>query len=367
MVEELMMLNIDKIEPNPFQPRETFEHGPLRELADSIEESGVLQPILVRPHNKRYQIIAGERRWRACLEAGKKKIPALVRDMDDSELQIASLIENVHRKDLQPIEKAKALLELGKALDLFDKTGAYLMEKKEVYEQLYVKTKIGITSVKLNLALLNLPDFIQEEVKSPGAGTTESVITVDKALSIGRIKDKKIQKKVLEKVKKEEMPDKEVRKLVKVVEKAPEPLVEEVLKDEDDTEITIDDAEKIMEKVEVAIEHKKVEPKKFTKDTIEELKEVKKESRDEEKRMYRTSDKIAKGKKKARGFPKEPTPVQKKALAQMATMVEDAWWAFDVTVIDSMDEDMRSEAIRLIQKMENVCHERLVALAVYVE
>jgi len=363
MADELKMLNISKIEPNPFQPRETFKHEPLRELADSIDEIGVLQPVLVRPHGNKYQIIAGERRWRACLDAGKKEIPALIRDMNDGELQVASLIENIHREDLEPMEKAKALMELGKTLNLFDRVGAYAKPEKEVIEVLHRKTKIGGRTIESLLDLLDLPKSIQKEVRSPGAGTKESVITIDKALRIGRMTDKEDQKKVLEKVKEEEISDKEVRKLVKVVEEAPEVLKRELFKKK--PEITIDQAERILEKVEIAKEHKKVEPEKFAKATIEEYKEINKESKKEEARMLKVGDKIAKGEMEARGFLKESTPVQKKALAKMVSMVDDAWWAFDVTVIESMDARMKNEAITLIKKLEKTCHERLVRLGVY--
>lgn len=102
---------LDQIRPNPAQPRRSFGEAELNELADSIKERGVLQPILVRvdPDNSdKYQIIAGERRWRAAQRAGLSTIPAIVRDVDELELLEVGIIENVQREDLNPLEEAEA-------------------------------------------------------------------------------------------------------------------------------------------------------------------------------------------------------------------------------------------------------------------
>lgn len=361
MKEELRMMDIDKIEPNPFQPRETFEHEPLRELADSINEMGVLQPILVRPHRNKYQIIAGERRWRACLEAGRKEMPVLIRDLNDSELQIASLIENVHREDLQPIEKGKAFLELGKTKGFFEKDGMPKMENAKIYAELAEKTKKTTDYVRRHLNLLDLPDYIQKEIVSTGRRPAEGRITEHHARALARIKEPETQKEVFEKIRKERLTGTEAEKLAGIVEKAPEPIKKAVLRDK----ITSDTAEKIMEKVEIAEDVGKVDVGEFTKATIEEAVEVEKESKKEMERMLRFGEEIAKGEKVAKDFPKERISTQKKTLAGIAQIVENAWWAFDVTIIDSMGERMRNEAIRQLQKLENLCHERLTALGVY--
>lgn len=114
----LMTVSPQSLSPNPGQPREDFNEEKLKELADSIKEKGILQPLLVRPTNQpgSYQIIAGERRWRAAQIAGLSEIPVLIRDFDDSEAMIAALIENIQREDLNPIEQAKALAALQKIL-----------------------------------------------------------------------------------------------------------------------------------------------------------------------------------------------------------------------------------------------------------
>lgn len=100
------MVNIDQIEPNPDQPRTNFKQEELDELADSIKNNGLLQPIVVRKVNDKYQIIAGERRWQACKLAGLTSVPVRVIEADDDEALILALIENIQRADLNPIEEA---------------------------------------------------------------------------------------------------------------------------------------------------------------------------------------------------------------------------------------------------------------------
>jgi len=107
-------LDITAIDRSRFQPRTDFDPGQLRELADSIKQRGVMQPLLVRPLNGtgRFELIAGERRWRAAKEAGLTQIPALVRDASDQEALEIALIENLQREDLNPIEEARAYEQL---------------------------------------------------------------------------------------------------------------------------------------------------------------------------------------------------------------------------------------------------------------
>jgi len=104
----IVELEFEAIIPNPFQPRHNWDDAQLQDLASSIKENGILQPIIVRPNNGKYEIVAGERRFRASQLAGLKKIPAMVRKTDDSEMLALAIVENIHRADLNPIEKAKA-------------------------------------------------------------------------------------------------------------------------------------------------------------------------------------------------------------------------------------------------------------------
>ncbi|MGM9526107.1 MAG: ParB/RepB/Spo0J family partition protein, partial [Peptococcaceae bacterium] len=104
----IVELELDMIFPNPDQPRKSFDEDKLTDLAESIKEHGVLQPIIVAPRGEKYMIIAGERRYRASGRAGLKTIPALIRELDDEKIMELALIENVQRDDLTPIEEARA-------------------------------------------------------------------------------------------------------------------------------------------------------------------------------------------------------------------------------------------------------------------
>lgn len=106
---EIQELRISDIDPNSSQPRKSFDEDSLKELAQSIRQHGVIQPITVRPNGDRYMIITGERRWRAARLAGLKTIPAIVKDLNDNDILEIALIENIQREDLNPIEQAKAL------------------------------------------------------------------------------------------------------------------------------------------------------------------------------------------------------------------------------------------------------------------
>jgi ParB family chromosome partitioning protein len=109
---------VDRIEPNPFQPRQQFDDTGLAELSQSIKSDGVLQPITLRAAGDKYQLVAGERRWRAARMAGLKEIPALVRQATDNDMLVLALVENIQREDLNAIEKAQAYEALRKTLDL---------------------------------------------------------------------------------------------------------------------------------------------------------------------------------------------------------------------------------------------------------
>ena len=111
-VEELRQLPVDLVAPNPNQPRRAFDEDALLALADSIGSRGVLQPVLVRPLAGRYELIAGERRWRAAQMAGLTQIPAVVRDVPDGAALVMALIENIQREDLNPMEQATAVQRL---------------------------------------------------------------------------------------------------------------------------------------------------------------------------------------------------------------------------------------------------------------
>jgi len=111
--EGFVQVDVDLIDPNPYQPRTRFVESALDELARSIQSTGIVQPIVVRPMGSRYQLIAGERRWRAAQRAGLHRVPVIVRDVPDEIALEMTLVENLQREDLNPIEQARAFQRLG--------------------------------------------------------------------------------------------------------------------------------------------------------------------------------------------------------------------------------------------------------------
>ncbi|MCM8781491.1 MAG: ParB/RepB/Spo0J family partition protein [Candidatus Omnitrophica bacterium] len=149
---EIIYVQTDKIKPNPFQPREDFDNTSIEELAQSIKEKGVIQPLLVRRKGDFYELIAGERRLRAAKILGINELPIIVKDVDDQDSLELALIENVQRQDLNPIEEAHAYQYL---IDKFQVT-------QEKISALLGKSRVSITNT---LRLLKLPQEIKEEIK----------------------------------------------------------------------------------------------------------------------------------------------------------------------------------------------------------
>lgn len=151
--DDLQKLPINAIAPNPHQPRKYFESDSLRELAASITQSGVLQPIVVRRLGEGYQLVIGERRWRAAKLAGLDTIPAVVRDATDAECLELALIENLLREDLNPMEEAEAYQRL-------------LAEFQWTQEDLARRVGKDRTSIANCLRLLKLPEIIQNDLRA---------------------------------------------------------------------------------------------------------------------------------------------------------------------------------------------------------
>jgi ParB family chromosome partitioning protein len=144
---------VDSIDPNPFQTRTTMDETQLSELAASITANGVVQPILVRPQaNGRYQLIAGERRWRASMQAGKKTIPAILRQVSDEQAMEITIVENLQRADLNPMEQARAFERLGREFHM-------------TQEQIAMRTGKDRATVGNFLRLLRLPKSVQQRVE----------------------------------------------------------------------------------------------------------------------------------------------------------------------------------------------------------
>jgi ParB family chromosome partitioning protein len=150
--EEIIYVQSGQIKPNPFQPRENFDQTSIEELAQSIREKGVIQPLLVRRRGDNYELIAGERRFRASNMLGLKDIPVIVREVSDQDSLELALIENIQREGLNPIEEAHAYQHL---IDKFKVT-------QEKISEVLGKARVTITNT---LRLLKLPHEIQEEMK----------------------------------------------------------------------------------------------------------------------------------------------------------------------------------------------------------
>ena len=148
--EEIIELNIDELRSNPYQPRQVFDEDALNELASSIKQHGVFQPIIVKKSIKGYEIIAGERRCKASKLAGLTKIPAIVREFDDTEMMEIALLENLQRENLNAIEEATAYVKIMEAKNLTHEELAKVLGKS----QSYVTNTIGLLRLPLEIKKL---------------------------------------------------------------------------------------------------------------------------------------------------------------------------------------------------------------------
>jgi ParB family transcriptional regulator, chromosome partitioning protein len=164
-------LPIDAIEPNPRQPREAFDEEALAELVASVREVGVLQPVVVRELSPgRYQLVMGERRWRACREAGLETVPAIIRETADNDLLRDALLENLHRQQLNPLEEAAAYQQL-------------LAEFGATHEELAERIGRSRSQVSNTIRLLGLPPSVQRRVAAGvlSAGHARALLSLDDA------------------------------------------------------------------------------------------------------------------------------------------------------------------------------------------
>ena len=158
---------IDLIDPNPHQPRRVFQQDRLQELAQSIASNGIIQPLIVRKRGERYQIVAGERRWRAARLAGLERVPVIVNEVSDEHLLEVTLVENIQREDLNPIETAIAFDRLARELSLN-------------HEQIGKRTGKDRTTIANFIRLLQLPEDLQQLVaeRRLSAGHARSLLSL---------------------------------------------------------------------------------------------------------------------------------------------------------------------------------------------
>jgi len=202
--EQETLVKITMVEPNRKQPRKNFDEDALQELSDSIKQFGLLQPILVQDRKDHYEIIAGERRWRAAKLAGLKEIPVIIRDYSDQEIMEISLIENIQREDLNPIEEAQAYKRLLTEFNL---------KQDEVAEKVS-KSRAAVTN---SIRLLKLSDEVQQMV-------IDDMISTGHARALLAVEDKDEQYNLAQRIFDEKLSVRDVEKLVKNLhkpEKAP--------------------------------------------------------------------------------------------------------------------------------------------------
>lgn len=198
-----ILININKVEPNRDQPRKKFDEDALNELADSIKQFGLLQPILVQQRDNFYEIIAGERRWRAAKIAGLKEVPVIIKHLTEQEIVEISLIENIQRENLNPIEEAMAYKRL-------------LTEFNLKHDELAERVSKNRTTITNSMRLLKLNDDVQQmvinEMISPGhARALLSIENPEKQYEIAcKVFDEKLSVRDTEKlVKNLDKPEKE--------------------------------------------------------------------------------------------------------------------------------------------------------------
>ena len=193
------IVKINEVEPNKNQPRRTFDEDALLELAESIKQHGVIQPLIVKKRDKYYEIIAGERRWRAAKMAGLKEIPIVIKDFSDQEIMEVALIENIQREDLNPIEEAQAYQRLIKE---------YNYKQDELAERVS-KSRVAVTN---SMRLLKLDERVQKMI-------IDDMISAGHARALLAITDSEKQYTIAMKVFDEKLSVRETEKLIKNLDK----------------------------------------------------------------------------------------------------------------------------------------------------
>ena len=202
-VVEGILVNINKVEPNREQPRKNFDEDALLELAESIKQFGVLQPLLVQQKDDYYEIIAGERRWRAAKLAGVKEVPVIEKEYTDQEILEIGLIENIQRENLNPIEEAIAYKRL---LEEFN------LKQDEVAERVS-KSRTAVTN---SMRLLKLSDKVQQMI-------IDDMISTGHARALLAIDDPELQYTLANKIFDEKLSVRETEKLVKEIKNPKKP------------------------------------------------------------------------------------------------------------------------------------------------
>lgn len=254
------LISINEIEPNKGQPRKNFEEDTLQELADSIKQYGIIQPLILQKTGNYYSIIAGERRWRAARIAGLKKVPAIIKEYTPQESMEIALIENIQRQDLNPIEEALAYQNLIKEFNL---------KQDEVAERVS-KSRVTVTN---SMRLLKLDEKVQQMI-------VDSMISTGHARTLISIENKELQYQIAMKVFDEKLSVRDTEKLVKKILEA-KPDKEEIAVTKEDSFIYQDIEEKMKKLIgtKVSIKRKakdkgKIEIEYYSTDELERIIEL---------------------------------------------------------------------------------------------
>lgn len=187
-------LNIHDIMPNANQPRKTFSEEKIEELSKSIKEHGIIQPIVVRKKGKSYEIVAGERRWRAARKAELAKVPCLIRELSDEQNMLIAIIENMQREDLNPVEEAEGLNQMIVTFGMTQEQISKSVGKSRPY-------------IANSLRLLKLPEYIKEEM-------AEGRLSAAHGRTLVTVEDEDVRKALCERIIKEGLSVRETEKLV---------------------------------------------------------------------------------------------------------------------------------------------------------
>lgn len=223
---DAVMMDINKVEPNREQPRKKFDEDALLELAESIKQFGVLQPLLVQERDSYYEIIAGERRWRAAKLAGVKEIPVIIKKLTEQEIMEISLIENIQREDLNPIEEALAYKRL---------LTEFHLKQDEVAERVS-KSRTAVTNA---MRLLKLNEKVQQMV-------IDEMLTTGHARALLGIEDQEKQYVIAQKIFDEKLSVRDTEKLVKNIQNEKKNKKEEPAKIDPKLEAIYNDLEEQM-------------------------------------------------------------------------------------------------------------------------
>ncbi|WP_026658085.1 ParB/RepB/Spo0J family partition protein [Butyrivibrio sp. AC2005] len=196
---QVVIVNITKVEPNRDQPRKTFDEDKLLELSDSIKQHGIINPLIVQDRKDHYEIIGGERRWRAAKKAGLKEVPVIIKNLTEEEIAEYALIDNIQRDDLNPIDEALAFKKL---IDEFGYTQDVVAEKVS-------KSRVAITN---SLRLLKLCEEVRQMV-------IDGKLSTGHARALISIEDKEKQIQIAEQIFDQKMSVRDTEKLVKNLDK----------------------------------------------------------------------------------------------------------------------------------------------------